>query len=141
MRLGAHRQGRKWSKGPPAGLEVVGGHPAGPEVVGRLSGMAVRGQEALRQGRKWSGGPPAGLEVIVEPSGNAGSGQRGPLVMPEVIEGALLQGRKWSGGFPAGQKVVGGSQARLEVFEGRLTRPEVIMGPSRNAGSGRGSLR
>ena len=58
--LRAIREGRKWSEALQQGRKWSGGPLAGPEVVEKLSGRAVIGQEALRQGRNCSAGPQAG---------------------------------------------------------------------------------
>ena len=59
---------RNWSGDPPGspelvgvspvGLQVVGGYPGGPEMVGRPSRMSGRGRDILSEVRRWLGDPP-----------------------------------------------------------------------------------
>ena len=70
-------KGRQWSGGHPIGPEVVGRPTQVPGVVGRYSQMSGSGWEAHPEGRdvrkvlpegwEWSGGPLEGPEVVGKP--------------------------------------------------------------------------
>ena len=139
------QNGRKWSGGPSAGLEVVGGRAEWPNVVEGSFSIAENGRSHYSRAR--SDRRPCGMaESGRGPSGRSGSDWQF-CRMAESDRGALRQNgsgwvdlrpcRKWSEGPPAGPEVVGGPYGSAGSGWGPSDRARIGRGSSGRDESGR----
>ena len=96
---------------------MVGDHPVGVELVGRLSRRSGTDRETLREVRKWSGDHLGSPELVGRPSRKSGTSRDTQLGGPELVwrpfqksgsgRAAPPEVRKWSEDPPGGPVVVG----------------------------------